>query len=160
MAFAPIWLLGVGRAPIVEYAIIEKVTALPLNLLAARLLFLNGLGEGFTASCVVPDVFGKSHEDRSAVGDGLVIFETTQKDNARFYAGVVMGKCELRQAHHGEELKALKERTDAIERMRNCVAHNRRPTKSVSENYLNARPLLNQMLDEYLARWQAARDPS
>ena len=49
-------------------------------------------------------------------------------------------------------LAGLKDRMDAIERMRNCVAHNRRPTKSVSENYLNARPLLDQMLDEYLAR--------
>ena len=39
----------------------------------------------------------------------------------------------------------LKDRMDAIERMRNCVAHNRRPTKSVSENYLNARPLLDKM---------------
>jgi len=48
----------------------------------------------------------------------------------------------------------LKERMDAIEVMRNCVAHNRRPTRSVINNYLNARPLLNQMLDDYLVRWE------
>lgn len=51
-------------------------------------------------------------------------------------------------------LAGLKERMDAVERMRNCVAHNRRPTKSISENYLNARPLLEQTLDDYFARWQ------
>jgi hypothetical protein len=48
----------------------------------------------------------------------------------------------------------LKERMDAIETMRNCVAHNRRPTRGAVENYDNARPLLDQMLDEYLARWE------
>jgi hypothetical protein len=57
-------------------------------------------------------------------------------------------------------LAGLKDRMDAIERMRNCVAHNRRPTKSISENYLNALPLLNRMLDEYLARWQLRPNPA
>jgi hypothetical protein len=51
-------------------------------------------------------------------------------------------------------LAGLKERMDAIERMRNCVAHNRHPPRSVTENYLNARPLLNQLLDDYMGRWQ------
>jgi hypothetical protein len=50
----------------------------------------------------------------------------------------------------------LKERMDPIETMRNCVAHNRRPSKRTVENYDNARPLLDQMLDEYLARWEKA----
>lgn len=48
----------------------------------------------------------------------------------------------------------LKERMDAIEAMRNCCAHSRRPSKKVEENYLNARPLLDQLLDGYLARWE------
>lgn len=48
----------------------------------------------------------------------------------------------------------LKERMDAIETMRNCCAHSRRPSKKVEENYLNARPLLDQLLDGYLARWE------
>lgn len=43
---------------------------------------------------------------------------------------------------------------DAIEAMRNCCAHSRRPSKKVEENYLNARPLLDQLLDGYLARWE------
>lgn len=51
-------------------------------------------------------------------------------------------------------LAGLKERMDAIERMRNCVAHNRCPNKRVVENYENARPLVDKMLDEYLARWE------
>lgn len=51
-------------------------------------------------------------------------------------------------------LAGLKERMDAIEAMRNCCAHNRRPSKKVEENYLNARPLLDQLLDDYLTRWE------
>lgn len=51
-------------------------------------------------------------------------------------------------------LAGLKERMDAIEKMRNCVAHNRRPSRRVAENYENVRPLLDQLLDDYLARWE------
>lgn len=56
-------------------------------------------------------------------------------------------------------LAGLRERMDAIETMRNCVAHNRRPSSRVTENYKNARPLLDQMLNEYLARWDRNDDP-
>jgi restriction endonuclease S subunit len=38
-------------------------------------------------------------------------------------------------------IAALKQRMDAIERMRNRVAHNRRPSKRIRENYDNALPL-------------------
>lgn len=51
-------------------------------------------------------------------------------------------------------LAGLKERMEAIEAMRNCCAHNRRPSKKMEENDLNARPLLDQLLDGYLARWE------
>jgi len=51
-------------------------------------------------------------------------------------------------------LAGLKERMDAIEAMRNCCAHNRRPSKRVEENYINARPLLDELLKDYLARWE------
>jgi len=51
-------------------------------------------------------------------------------------------------------LAGLKERMDAIEAMRNCCAHSRRPSKKVEENYINASPLLHQLLDGYLARWE------
>jgi hypothetical protein len=51
-------------------------------------------------------------------------------------------------------LAGLKQRMDAIEAMRNCCAHSRRPSKKVEENYLTARPLLDQLLDGYLARWE------
>ena len=40
-----------------------------------------------------------------------------------------------------------------IESMRNCVAHNRRPSRSVRDNYPNARDQLEDKLNEYLARW-------
>ncbi|MBI5937766.1 MAG: Abi family protein [Betaproteobacteria bacterium] len=51
-------------------------------------------------------------------------------------------------------LAGLKERMEAIEAMRNCCAHSRRPSKKVIENYDNARPLLDQLLDSYLVRWE------
>lgn len=53
-------------------------------------------------------------------------------------------------------LAGLKERMDAIEAMRNCCAHSRRPSKKVMENYDNAHPLLDQLLDSYLARWECS----
>lgn len=48
-------------------------------------------------------------------------------------------------------LAGLKERMDAIEKMRNAVAHNRRPSKKTNEAYLNALPLVNQALEDYLS---------
>ncbi len=51
-------------------------------------------------------------------------------------------------------LAGLKERMEAIEAMRNCCAHSRRPSKKVIENYDNAHPLLDRLLDSYLARWE------
>lgn len=51
-------------------------------------------------------------------------------------------------------LAGLKSRMEAIEAMRNCCAHSRRPSKTVEENYINALPLLNQLLDDHLARWE------
>jgi len=50
-------------------------------------------------------------------------------------------------------LAGLKPKMEAIEAMRNCIAHNRRPSRSVEENYANAHPLLNQLLDNYLNQW-------
>jgi len=50
-------------------------------------------------------------------------------------------------------LAGLKERMDSIEKMRNCVAHNRRPSQAVINNYNTARPPLNQLLDNYLNQW-------
>lgn len=50
-------------------------------------------------------------------------------------------------------LAGLKSNMEAIEAMRNCVAHNRRPSRRVVQNYDNARPLLNQLLDDYLNQW-------
>jgi hypothetical protein len=59
-------------------------------------------------------------------------------------------------------LAGLKERMDAIEKMRNAVAHNRRPSQKTINDYLNALPLVNQALDEYLSAlitdWRDVRD--
>ena len=53
-----------------------------------------------------------------------------------------------------EFLTNLKNLMDPIERMRNCVAHNRRPTKSVVDNYPNAREELEKRLNGYLSQWK------
>ena len=50
-------------------------------------------------------------------------------------------------------LAGLKEIMEPIERMRNCVAHNRQPNDSITENYLTAYTRLNGLLDRYMARW-------
>ncbi|HLP10239.1 MAG TPA: hypothetical protein VK178_18905 [Opitutaceae bacterium] len=52
-------------------------------------------------------------------------------------------------------LASLRERMDAVEKMRNAVAHNRRPSKKTNEAYLNALPLVNQALEGYLANLSA-----
>ena len=60
----------------------------------------------------------------------------------------------IKQEDDAVLVAGLRERMEAIESMRNCVAHNRRPTRGVIENYDTARPELDRMLDEYLARWE------
>lgn len=47
-------------------------------------------------------------------------------------------------------LAGLKERMDSIEKMRNAVAHNRRPSKKLTNDYLNAFNLVKQALGDYL----------
>ena len=54
----------------------------------------------------------------------------------------------------GELIGNLKEIMDPIEKMRNCVAHNRQPSKSINENYVQAHSRLAELLDEYLLDWE------
>ena len=53
-----------------------------------------------------------------------------------------------------EFIASLKGLMDPIERMRNCVAHNRRPTQRITDNYPTARLDLEKHLDEYLEKWE------
>ncbi len=48
-------------------------------------------------------------------------------------------------------LNDLKELMDPIERMRNCVAHNRKPNTRLTQNYPRAHSYLEDRLDAYLA---------
>ena len=57
-----------------------------------------------------------------------------------------------------EFLTSLKSLMDPIESMRNCVAHNRRPTRSIADNYPNARRELEERLNEYLTQWEVQND--
>ena len=49
-----------------------------------------------------------------------------------------------------ELLADLKTLMNAIDGMRNCVAHNRRPTRRIADNYPNARARLDERLNKYL----------
>ena len=49
-----------------------------------------------------------------------------------------------------ELLNDLKSLMNPIEQMRNCVAHNRRPTGDIRQNYVNTLPFLEQRLDKFL----------
>lgn len=61
-------------------------------------------------------------------------------------------------------LASLKGRMDVIEKMRNAVAHNRRPSRKVTEDFTNVLPLVNQVLDEYFsalaANWHDLQENS
>lgn len=62
----------------------------------------------------------------------------------------------VRDDYDADFLAGLKDKIDAIEKMRNCIAHYRRPPDRIKANYENARPLVNQLLDTYLSQflWQ------
>ena len=51
-----------------------------------------------------------------------------------------------------EFLASLKTRMNSIEAIRNCVAHNRRPSQAATNDYLNALPQVDKALDQFLTR--------
>ena len=55
-------------------------------------------------------------------------------------------------------IASLKQMLDPIERLRNCVAHNRTPTDRIIQNYHNARNELDIKLDEFLALFKLEQD--
>jgi hypothetical protein len=59
----------------------------------------------------------------------------------------------VQDSYDADFLAALKNKIGAIEKMRNCIAHHRRPSSRTEEGYQNAQPLISQLLDEYLERW-------
>ena len=65
-------------------------------------------------------------------------------------------RAEIRRTPVEDEVDAdliadIKELINPIENMRNCVAHNRRPTKRITDSYPNALQTLDKRLDQYLA---------
>ena len=60
----------------------------------------------------------------------------------------------VEQEEDAEFLASLKDLMDPIERMRNCVAHNRRPTQRITDNYPTARLDLEKHIDKYLEKWE------
>ena len=53
-----------------------------------------------------------------------------------------------------DQITNLKELMEPIENMRNCVAHNRRPTDKTIANYLSSLSKLDERLNMYLANWE------
>ena len=51
-------------------------------------------------------------------------------------------------------IASLKDIIGPIGHMRNCVAHNRRPTGGIRNNYPNAHDQLDARMNEYLTRWE------
>ncbi len=69
----------------------------------------------------------------------------------------------VEDSNDADFLAGLKDKISAIEKMRNCIAHHRRPSSRTEQGYKNAQPLISQLLDEYLERWswsEAANSPS
>ena len=58
-----------------------------------------------------------------------------------------------RNSYDADLLAALKNKINAIEKMRNCIAHHRRPSSRTEEGYQNAQPLISKLLDDYLELW-------
>lgn len=85
----------------------------------------------------------RDNETYEALRTELVRRSVQDEDDAVFIAG-------------------LRERMEAIEAMRNCVAHNRRPSKRIRGNYVTALPELmgtpegEGTLDKLLNRWSMA----
>ena len=51
-------------------------------------------------------------------------------------------------------LADLKQHMNPIEAMRNCVAHYRRPSNTITNNYNNTRSALDERLNRYLDQWE------
>ncbi len=51
-------------------------------------------------------------------------------------------------------IAGIRDDMETIGRMRNCVAHNRRPPQETRDNYPRARDHLDELLNEYLSRWE------
>lgn len=62
-----------------------------------------------------------------------------------------IGRAPIERDSDANLIAGLLTRMGAVEAMRNCVAHNRQPSRRIAENYNNALPLLNGLLDDYLA---------
>ena len=52
-------------------------------------------------------------------------------------------------------LADIRQFLEPIEDMRNCVAHNRRPTGRIPDSYPDALERLNERLNQYLSMWEA-----
>ena len=78
--------------------------------------------------------------------DILDIIRDSEKYNA-FRAEIM--RTPVTDEHDRELIGDLKEIMDPIERMRNCVAHNRQPPERVNQNYLNAKLRFEKLLEGY-----------
>ncbi|CAH2574390.1 hypothetical protein PRNO82_03750 [Planktothrix rubescens] len=59
----------------------------------------------------------------------------------------------VQDSRDADFLAALKNKMGAIEKMRNCIAHHRRPSLRTENGYQIAKPEINELLKKYLERW-------
>ena len=62
-------------------------------------------------------------------------------------------RASIEDENDADFLAGLKQYMEPIEKMRNCVAHNRRPTDDIRGNYTKTLRDLDELLDDYLVKW-------
>ena len=90
---------------------------------------------------------------RTGIGfESILDFIRSHDDYNAFRAEVLRNPIE--DEADANLLADLKEPMRIIENMRNCVAHNRRPSDRLTQSYANARSVLEERLDQYLKQWE------
>ena len=83
-----------------------------------------------------------------------VIRDSTQYDDLREKLMQDPKRNPIEHKRDVDLLSDVRALMNGIEQMRNCVAHSRKPTKSIREQYSTTRPLLEERLDRYLADFE------
>lgn len=97
------------------------------------------------------DYIGLNQRQVSNVADILSIIRSADDFDA-FREQMLYGP--VSQPGDVDFIANLKDIMDPVEKMRNCVAHNRHPTSDVIGDYPDARDRMNDLLNDYLSRWE------
>src|SRR2546430_17481336 len=84
-------------------------------------------------------------EDLIALFKNAVSFDTFREE---------LNRMPVERDEDAELVASLKEILDPIEKLRNCVAHNHAPSQTAIDQYLMAKPTLDQKLDDFLSSFE------